>query len=251
MLAGLHPNPKEVLEIGLSSGSWTWVMAAHAGVKKVTVVEINPGYLELVGRYNPHKTILSSPKVQIHFDDARRWLKRHPEAKFDLIVMNTTFHWRSNATNLLSKGFLEMCRNHLKEGGVVYYNTTGSDDVVFTAASVFRYVTKYWNFVAASDRPFAMSMEERRQNFLKFQVDGRAILDGGDPGMRTVLEEMVATDLQDKSEEIRRRPDLGVITEDNMLTEYKKLQNPISDLYRWYDRGKAWTNFRPILDLLQ
>jgi spermidine synthase len=43
MVAALHPNSEEMLEIGLSSGSWTWVVAAHTGVKKITIVEINPG----------------------------------------------------------------------------------------------------------------------------------------------------------------------------------------------------------------
>jgi len=243
MVAALHPNPEEILEIGLSSGSWTWVMAAHAGVKKITVVEINPGYLELIKKYPDHQSILSNPKISYYFDDGRRWLKRHLEAKFDVIVMNTTFHWRSNITNLLSREFLEMCRDHLKEGGVVYYNTTQSEDSVFTAARVFKSVTTYRNFVAASDRPFAMALEERRQSLLKFQVHGRIILDSRDAALRTVLEEMAASDLRDKAEEIRRRADLQVITDDNMLTEFKTMQSKIADLYRWYDPHKAWNNF--------
>jgi spermidine synthase len=245
MVAALHPNPEEILEIGLSSGSWTWVMAAHAGVKKITVVEINPGYLELIKKYPNHKTILSNPKISYYFDDGRRWLKRHPEARFDMILMNTTFHWRSNITNLLSREFLEMCRDHLKEGGVVYYNTTLSQDSVFTVARVFKFVTTYRNFVAASDHPFAMALEERRQSLLKFQVDGRSILDSRDAALRTVLEEMAASDLRDKAEEIRRRADLQMITDDNMLTEFKTMQSKMADLYRWYDPRKAWNNFHP------
>jgi spermidine synthase len=243
MVAALHPNPEEILEIGLSSGSWTWVMAAHAGVKKITVVEINPGYLELIKKYPDHKTILSNPKISYYFDDGRRWLKRHPEARFDVILMNTTFHWRSNITDLLSREFLEMCRDHLKEGGIMYYNATQSQDSVFTAARVFKFVTTYRNFVAASDSPSAMALEERRQNLLKFQVNGRIILDSRDAALRAVLEEMAASDLRDKAEEIRRRADLQVITDDNMLTEFKTMQSKIADLYRWYDPHKAWNNF--------
>jgi spermidine synthase len=84
MVAALHQNPEEILEIGLSSGSWAWVMAAHAGVKKITVVEMNPGYLELIKKYPNHQTILSNPKISYHFDEGGRWLKRYPEAKFDV-----------------------------------------------------------------------------------------------------------------------------------------------------------------------
>jgi hypothetical protein len=243
MMAALHPNPEEILEIGLSSGSFTWAVAAHAGVKKVIVLEINPGYVELIKKYPDHRAILSDPKSRYYFDDGRRWLKRHPEVKFDFILMNTTYHWRSNITNLLSREFLEMCRGHLKDGGVIYYNTTGSEDILITAANVFKYVTTYGNFVAASDRPFAMTEEERRQNLLKFHVDGRIIFDDGNSAMRPVLEGMLASDLRDRGEEIRLRADLRVITEDNMLTEFKAMHHGTARFYRWYDPGKAWTNF--------
>jgi spermidine synthase len=246
MLAALHPNPEEILEIGLSSGSWTWVMAAHERVKKITVVEINPGYLELITRYPDHRTLLSNPKISYHFDDGRRWLRRNPEPRFDVIVMNTTFHWRSNITHLLSREFLEICRDHLKQGGIVYYNTTGSPDVVFTAASVFKYVTTYENFVAASDRPFTMTMAARIQNLLRFQVNSRAILDGADPTTEAILKEMAAIELPNAGEQIRVWPSLEVITEDNMLTEFKKMKSRMSHWYKWYDPDTSWKNLDPI-----
>jgi len=251
MLAALHSNPQEVLQIGAGSGSHTWVIAAYPGVKKLTTVEINPGHLELVKQYPDHRSILSNPKISYYFDDGRRWLRRHPEAKFDFIFMNTTFHWRSNATNLLSREFLELCRDHLKEGGVLYYNFNTAEDSVFTAASVFKYVTTYGGYVAASDRSFDMRAEEKRRNLLKFRDGSRVILDGGDPALHTLLEEMVVSDLGDKGEEIRRRADLRLITEDNMLTEFKSSKHPIADLYRWYDPRASWKNFGGILTFLR
>jgi hypothetical protein len=90
-----------------------------------------------------------------------------------------------------------------------------------------------------------MASKERRQSLLKFQVDGRIILDSRDAALRSVLEEMAASDLRDKAEEIRRRADLQMITDDNMLTEFKTMQSKIADLYQWYDPRKAWKNFRP------
>ena len=251
MLAALHPNPQEVLQIGAGSGSHTWVIAAYPGVKKLTTVEINPGHLELIQKYPDHRSILSNPKISYYFDDGRRWLRRHPSAKFDFIFMNTTFHWRSNATNLLSREFLELCRDHLKEGGVFYYNFNTAEDSLFTAASVFKYVTTYGGYVAASDRPFDMRAEEKRRNLLKFRDGRRVILDGGDPAVHNLLEEMVGSDLRDKSEQIRRRADLRVITEDNMLTEFKNAKHPIADLYRWYDPHASWKNFTRIFAFLR
>jgi spermidine synthase len=103
-------------------------------------------------------------------------LRLHPEAQFDFIFMNTTFHWRSNATNLLSREFLELCRSHLKEGGVFYYNYNDAENSLFTVASVFKYVTIYGGYVAASDRPFDMRAEEKRRNLRMFQDGNRVIL---------------------------------------------------------------------------
>ena len=42
-IAAIHPNPRHVLVIGLSSGSWTQVLVNHPNVEDATVVEINPG----------------------------------------------------------------------------------------------------------------------------------------------------------------------------------------------------------------
>src|ERR1041385_9202333 len=100
MVAALHPNPQAVLEIGLASGSWSRVLMAYPAVKSITIVEINPGYLDLVRQYEPQRDLLTASNVQINIDDGRRWLMRHPEAKFDFILQNTTWHWRDHITNL-------------------------------------------------------------------------------------------------------------------------------------------------------
>ena len=190
MLAALHPRPTDILEIGMGSGSWTWVMAANDLVQKLTVVEINPGYLELAARYSPQRSILSDPKVRLELDDGRRWLRRHPTAKFDVIVLMTIYHWRSNATNMLSREFLELCKAHLKPGGVVYLHPTRSEDVQFTAASVFRYVAIYDGMVAASDRPFALSHNERRRNIGHFRSQGRPLLQQAGEATQAMIDDM-------------------------------------------------------------
>lgn len=233
MIAALHPDPQEVLEIGLASGSWSRVLAAYGPVKKHTIVEINPGYLPLIARYSPQKDLLSDPKVQIVIDDGRRWLKRHPENRFDFILQNTTWHWRSQITNLLSVEYLELCKSHLKPGGVMYYNTTHSEDVAYTAAHVFKYVVRYAHFVAASDAPFELTTDQVRENMGRFRME--ELLDPGDPQPRKTLEEMASYPLKDWGSELRRRKDLQLITDDNMATEYKRQK-----LYR---PERSWGSF--------
>jgi spermidine synthase len=48
VLAALRPNPKKVLEIGLSVGSWNYLVSGFPGVEQIDIVEINPGYLQLM-----------------------------------------------------------------------------------------------------------------------------------------------------------------------------------------------------------
>ena len=123
-IAGLHANPRHVLIIGLSSGSWAQILTNHPSVEDVTIVEINPGYLQLIRERAQVASLLQNPKVHIVIDDGRRWLVGHPDQRFDFILMNTTFNWRANISNLLSVEFLQILRNHLNPGGVAYYNTT-------------------------------------------------------------------------------------------------------------------------------
>ena len=117
LLGALRPDAREVLEIGLSSASWARVVSSHAAVEHLTIVEINPGYRDLLARYPDASEILHDPKVTFVDDDGRRWLNRHPERKFDFILMNMTFHWRDQATNLLSDEALRLCKSHPRSTG--------------------------------------------------------------------------------------------------------------------------------------
>lgn len=223
MMAALHRGPKSVLEIGLASGSWARVMAGYEPVEQLSIVEINKGYPEVVANYPEIASVLQEPHVQLTFDDGRRWLNRNPEARFDFIMMNNTFHWRSSSSNLLSHEFLEILKSHLKTGGVIYYNSTSSLDVVYTALAVFEHVTVFNNFVAASDTPFDLQPDEVRANLLNFKTeDGSPVFDTSNIESAALLDTLSSHKLPDMREELRGRTDLGVIDDDNMLPEFKK-----------------------------
>src|SRR5262249_32078796 len=158
---------------------------------------------DLIRKYSELDSLLTDPKVTIHIDDGRRWLRRHPGAEFDVIIMDATSHWRDHSTNLLSVEFLKLCQEHLKRGGVFYLNTTGCEDTIFTAARVFKHIIRYNRFAAVSDSPFAMTKQEQRQNLLRFVRDGKRVFDPDLPGRRAVLEELVARDTQDQAPQFR------------------------------------------------
>lgn len=220
MIASLHRKPARVLEIGLSTGSWARVLTSHSALEQLTIVEINPGYPAVVRRYPDIAQIFDDPRVTVHFDDGRRWLKRNPGAKFDFILLNMTFHWRSNATNLLSEEFLSLVKRHLHPGGVFYFNTTGSPDVVYTATRVFKHATMVRKFVAVSDRPFDLTEAEKRINLLRFHGnDGQPVFEKNE-AYRRLLDKLVNTPLPDTAASMARA-DFVKVTDDNMAVEYK------------------------------
>lgn len=222
MIAAMHPNPKRVLEIGLSSGSWAKVLTSYKPITELISIEINKGYIEIINNDPVNKSILTDKKAKLYFDDGRRWLKNNPNEKFDIIVMNTTYHWRNNITNLVSKEFLELAKTHLNKGGIIYYNTTGSKDVIYTAANVFSYVTIFDNFVAASDSPFVLNDVQKKENFLKFIDDSnRPIFKIDNKKYQNKLSELINYNFPDTASEILNKRDLWLITDDNMATEYK------------------------------
>lgn len=195
-LAAVHPEPKSVLVIGLSSAAWTQILANLPGVETVTAVEINPGYLSVISEYPDVQSVLTNPKIDIMIDDGRRWLRRNPERKFDLIVANTTFHWRAGASNLLSVEFLDLVRRHLQPGGIYYYNTTSSNAVQKTGASVFPHAARFEHFLMTSDDPIVFDQERWHNALSSMSVDGQKLFDLSRPEHRQRIE--IITSLADR-----------------------------------------------------
>ena len=177
MLSVLKPDAQRVLVIGLSTGAWTRLLTGFPDVKSIDVVEINPGYLQLIEDYPQISAVLKDPRVRVHVDDGRRWLKRNPDARYDLVVMNTTYHWRNYSTNLLSREFLQLVKRHMEPGAVITYNATGSPDVLRTAESVFPHAFRYVNFVTAADHDFRPLVRQGEAALLRVALDGHPLLD--------------------------------------------------------------------------
>lgn len=190
-LAGIQQSPRNVLMIGLSSGSWAQVAASLPGLDNLTIVEINPGYLQLIRNHPEVRSLLTNPRVHIVIDDGRRWLIAHPERRFDSVVMNTTFHWRANNTNLLSVEFLRLVRQHLSPGGLLYYNTTWSSRVLATGISVYPSALRVSNFLAVSDSPLRMDRERWRAALSAWRIDGKPVIDLSDPSQRKALDQVL------------------------------------------------------------
>jgi spermidine synthase len=231
-LSAFREKPNRVLMIGLASGSWAQVMVHHPELEELVIVEINPGYLELIPKHPEVASLLSNPKAKIVIDDGRRWLNRHPGEKFDAIVMNTTWHWRAHTTNLLSVEFLQLMREHLNPGGVALYNTTGSPRVQRTACAVFPHVVRVLNNVIVSDSPLLPDRDAWRDTLLRYRIDGQPVIQPGRDDHQAELESILGLidtmsddspafqAMELRSSILRRTEGAGLIRDDNMGTEW-------------------------------
>ena len=228
-VAGMGPTPRQVLMIGLATGSWAQVIANDKDVQDFTIVEINPGYLPLIAERAEVKRLLTNPRVHIVIDDGRRWLVAHPDQRFDDIVMNTSFHWRANITNLLSVEFLRLAREHLNPGGVLYYNTTFSPQVLATGIEEFPYALRISSFLAVSDSPLRLDKDRWRAALSAYRIDGRPVFDLSDPAQRSAMEKVLhlADELDQPGGNLESRASLAArlrgvraVTDDNMATEW-------------------------------
>ncbi|MEO7189935.1 MAG: fused MFS/spermidine synthase [Vicinamibacterales bacterium] len=218
-----HPAPARVLMIGLSSGSWAVVAANHPQVTDLTVVEINPGYVTLLRDHPAVAGLLSDARVHIVIDDGRHWMRQHDD-RFDLIVANTTYHWRANASSLLSVEFLELVRQHLRPGGVYYFNTTSEPRVQRTAATAFPFAWRLYNMMAVSDGPIQPDLTTFRRQLGEYRLYGAPSLDlsrASDRDLQELLVTDAAGDLEPRDRILSRTNGAELITDDNMGTEWR------------------------------
>lgn len=224
ILAALVDKPTNVLMIGLSIGSWLKLVTAFPGVENIDVIEINPGYVDLMQHYPRQASALLDPRVHLYIDDGRRWLKNHPNRQYDMVVINTTYHWRAYVTNLLSQEFLHLLKRHMREGAVLEYNTTGSPDALKTATTVFKHAYLYENFVIAAD----FDWREKRltpdaiRKLQSLTLDGSSLYPPGSERLIAGYLQMRVTPVEVvEPVYLGMGRELEVITDRNMITEFK------------------------------
>lgn len=220
-VAAMHPAPRRVLMIGLSGGAWAQVIANNPVVNSILAIDINPGYLQVIARHPQVSSVLANPKLRIVIDDGRRWLSRHPGERFDMIVANTTQHWRANSTNLLSIEYVRLIAAHLKPGGIYYFNTTNSRTAIKTAMSAFPYGWRFRNFAAVGPDSFAFDRGRWQESLRTYRIDGQSVFDLTKPEARRRLTEVVSdTAVESRESVLKRLGKIETTTDDNMLPEW-------------------------------
>lgn len=229
-ISAVHPEPlKNVLVIGMSAGAWTQIIASHPDQPQVEVVEISHSYIDIIKWYPQVSSILTNPRVNIHIDDGRRWLKRNPDRKFDCILMNTTHHWREFASGLLSEEFLTLAKKHLEPNGVVMWNCTDSGRAAKTGMVVFPHTMMCLNNCIASNVPLVLNQARWKEVLGKYQIDGKPVFDLTTEAGKTELDAVVKLTENDRDPQPSTDPDRWWIVGQERMHRLWGSEKPITD----------------------
>ena len=124
---------KEVLVVACGAGVTAGSFVPYPGIEKITICDIEPLVPKIVApmfgrenyhivdgidKENPHK--VEGKEVSVVYDDGRHYLRTLPkEKKFDIITSDPIDPWVKGCAALNTMEYYQMCRDHLKPGGVM------------------------------------------------------------------------------------------------------------------------------------
>ncbi|GIW08329.1 MAG: hypothetical protein KatS3mg060_3134 [Dehalococcoidia bacterium] len=168
----LHPNPQDVLVIGMGVGATPGAAALHPG-SRVKVVELYPGVVEAArlfahANYNVH----DRPNVEIEVNDGRNFLLLS-RRKFDVIQADPILPTNAGAANLYSADYYKLARSMLKDDGLMVQWLTNTLPgsayrmMLRSFLDAFPYATLWQNgaILVGSPQPIAIDPEVVARKF--------------------------------------------------------------------------------------
>ncbi|MGH8721460.1 MAG: spermidine synthase, partial [Burkholderiales bacterium] len=113
-----RPGARTVANIGLGSGLTSETILAHAGVRSIDVIEIEPAMA--VGSYAFHPRVdrlFRDRRVGVHFEDAKSYFARRG-ARYDVIVSEPSNPWVSGVASLFTAEFYRDTVRYLAPDGL-------------------------------------------------------------------------------------------------------------------------------------
>jgi spermidine synthase len=116
----LVKKPESILVVGFGAGVTAGTFTLHPDVKHITISEIEPLVPQASSQYFKVQNydVFHDPRTRVFYDDARHFILTSHE-KFDVITSDPIHPWVKGTATLYSKEYFELCKQHLKPGGVV------------------------------------------------------------------------------------------------------------------------------------
>jgi spermidine synthase len=124
-----HPEPRNILLIGGAASGSIAETLKQPTVERIDLVELDPALIAMTRQFlNFDSAILSSnPRVHLHLNDGRAWLKSTSES-FDVIIVNVPDPQTAQLNRFYTAEFFLAARNHLAPGGLLALQLHSSEE---------------------------------------------------------------------------------------------------------------------------
>ena len=165
----MHPNPRNVLLIGLGFGNTPWAAAAAPSIEEVEVYEIAKPERDIILMHEDRwfrvpemPQLFADPRFRLHFSDGRLAM-RLSDKKYDLIEIDALEPYMAYSGNLYSKEFFELALDNLTPGGL-FCTYTPTSRTRRTMVAAFPYVLSlnlpgYLHAMVGSNEPIEFDRE--------------------------------------------------------------------------------------------
>ena len=115
-----HENPESVLVVACGAGVTAGSFVVHPEVKRIVICDIEPLVPKFVAPMFDVENygVVRDPRTEVVFDDGRHFIRTARE-KFDVITSDPIDPWVKGCAALNTVEYYEMCKAHLKPGGVM------------------------------------------------------------------------------------------------------------------------------------
>jgi spermidine synthase len=119
----IHSDPRNVLIIGIGSGSFVRFFQHHFPESKIDAVDHSPHVIDVARDYF---LLPESSTVSVHCQDGCRFLQENDQKQYDLILIDA-FNDQGMAPTVYSDLFFGLCRRCLAHDGIVSCNLWSND----------------------------------------------------------------------------------------------------------------------------
>jgi len=191
----LHPNPKDVLQVGFGSGETSHILTTYE-TEHVDIVEISKGVIETSAHYfaDINQDVIHNPKFRAIIMDGANYVAL-TDRKYDLILNDSIWPFYSGNSGLYTREYFENGRKHLKKGGImtswlpVEMPEESFKSLLYTFHSVFPHVSiwmavTHYNkhaLIVGSEYPLHIDMAVFLKRFKKFAQDDLKLVNLNDP----------------------------------------------------------------------
>lgn len=142
----LAGKPKRILVVGLGGACIERYLHKLLPETRIDTVELDPEVLNVARKYFNLK---EDDRQFVFVSDGRKFLEQSKD-KYDIIMLDA-FSATSIPYSLATKEFLEVCKNHLNEGGLVAANLWYAESNYPSMVKTYDAVFAEWRVVKCSD----------------------------------------------------------------------------------------------------